>query len=74
MHARLEDIQRQWEEGLRRKSREKESKASKKKAGKVPSEGAVFKEAAGVLTAKDLNAVSLVMGSKVDGKVSSSPT
>ena len=68
MHARLEEIQRQWEEGLRRKSRDKE------KAGKVPGEGAVFKEAAGVLTAKDLNAVSLVMGSKVDGKVSSSPT
>ena len=72
--SRLEDIQLQWEEGLRRKSREKESKAGKKKAGKVPSEGAGFKEAAGVLTAKDLNAVSLVMGSKVDGKVSSSPT
>ena len=72
--SRLEAIQQQWEEGLRRKSREKESKAGKKKAGKVPGEGAVFKEAAGVLTAKDLNAVSLVMGSKVDGKVSSSPT
>ena len=67
--SKLEEIQLQWEEGLRRKSRVKESKAAKKKVSKVPGEGQAFKEAAGVLTAKDLNAVSLVMGAKVDGKV-----
>ena len=71
---RLEAIQQQWEEGHRKKSKGKESKSGKQKSGKVPSEASAYKEAAGVLTAKDLNAVSLVMGSKVDSKVSSSPT
>ena len=72
--SKLVDIQLQWEKGLRRKLRDTESKAAKKKVCKVPGEGAASKEAAGVLTAKDLNAASLVMGTKVGSKVRSSPT
>ena len=54
-------------------SRPKKEKENGAGIGLMELSTAFRKEAAGVLTASDLNAVSLVVGSKVNGKVSSTP-